>query len=111
MKILYRSRKIQKTCTQKAVMVREYGPQVAEVLGRRLAELEAADTLADMAHFPAVRFHELSGKRKGQFAVDLRHPLRLVFGPASQPVPRRADGGMDTHRVTEILELEIVDYH
>jgi proteic killer suppression protein len=53
----------------------------------------------------------LTQDRKGQLAVDLVHPRRLVFEPANDPVPAKADGGVDWSKVTEIVILEVVDYH
>lgn len=47
----------------------------------------------------------------GQLAVDLKHPQRLIFQPDDDPVPRKADGGLDWSLVTRVMILEIVDYH
>ena len=74
-------------------------------------ELRAADTLADISTLPPARCHQLSGDRAGQFAVDVRHPFRLIFEPAHDPVPRKEDGGIDLTRVTAIRILEVTDYH
>ena len=57
------------------------------------------------------RRHLLSSGRRGQYAVDLVHPYRLVFEPDHDPVPRTADGGIDIDRVTAITIMEVVDYH
>ena len=79
--------------------------------GQRMRELRAAHTLADMSHLPPARCHELKGDRKGQFSVDLQHPYRLLFVPANNPIPTKADGGLDWAGVTEIEIIEIVDTH
>ena len=50
---------------------------------------------------PPERRHELSGNRKGQFAVDLKHPQRLIFEPNHNPLPRRADGGLDLKKIMQ----------
>ena len=42
--------------------------------------------------------------------MDLKHPKRLIVKP-TEPVPRTPDGGIDVSRVTEILVVEVVDYH
>ena len=60
---------------------------------------------------PPARCHALTGNRSGQLSVDLEHPYRLLFIPAHDPVPTRADGGLDWRLVTEIEILEIVDTH
>ena len=78
---------------------------------RRLDEIRAADTLADLARLPAARCHELVGPRKGQLAVDLDGPYRLIFEPADFAVPRKPDGGLDWGQVTKIEIVGIGDYH
>jgi proteic killer suppression protein len=83
----------------------------AKKLRQRLAELQAATTLEDMRSLPAARCHELTGDRKGQLAVDLVHPRRLIFEPDQMPSPTKKDSGLDWSRVTEIIIAEIVDYH
>jgi proteic killer suppression protein len=64
-----------------------------------------------MRSIPAARCHELKQDRKGQLAVDLVHPQRLVFLPDHDPVPAKDDGGLDWTKVTQILVIEITDYH
>ncbi len=36
---------------------------------------------------------------------------RLVFVPDHDPIPTRADGGIDRTLVTKISITEVVDYH
>ncbi len=69
---------------------------------QRLSELSAAATLSDISFLPPPRLHELSGNRKGQFPVDLDHPYRLLFIPANEPIPMRADGGMNKDKIDQI---------
>ena len=56
-------------------------------------------------------WHELAGKRKGQFACSLRGLDRLVFLPANNPRPTKPDGGLDWAQITAVMNLEIIDYH
>jgi len=111
MDIYYRSRKLQKTCDSQPESNRVWGDQIAAVVRRRLKELAAAATLAEVSHLPPARCHQLVGNRAGQFAVDLKHPHRLVFEIAHDPVPRRPDGGIDLARVTAVVILAVEDYH
>ena len=76
-----------------------------------MAVLSSATCLADIPVNKPERCHELSGKRKGTYAVDLKHPYRLVFNPAQDPVPRKDDGGIDLHRVISIRSIGVEDYH
>ena len=111
MEILFRTRKMQRACSSDRQMVRTWGETAARKLKQRLAELQAAATLQDIRHLPAARCHELTQDRKGQLAVDLMHPFRLILEPADDPVPARADGSLDWARVTRIAILEVTDYH
>lgn len=74
-------------------------------------ELCAADSLADIQRIPPPRCHELTGDRDGQLSVDLKHPFRLIFVPANEPIPVKDDGGLDWNEVTEIEITEITDTH
>ena len=77
----------------------------------RLAVLSAAPTLSMVPTVAPNRRHQLYGNRVGQYAVDLVHPHRLVFTPNHDPIPVKADGGIDMEQVTAITVIEIVDYH
>ncbi|OKZ58234.1 MAG: plasmid maintenance system killer protein [Clostridiales bacterium 44_9] len=59
MKITYKTKTIEKVCTDVRTAERKHGSKMAEKISQRLDEIRAADT--------------------GQFAVDLVHPYRLVF--------------------------------
>ena len=111
MEIVFGSRKIEKLCNCAKDMRAKLGDRMAGVLQRRLAQLKAADTLAELAEVPGARCHELAGGRKGQLAVTLVEPKRLLFEPDHDPVPSKPDGGFDWARITRIRVVEIVDYH
>jgi proteic killer suppression protein len=64
-----------------------------------------------MEFFPQARLHPLKGNRKGQFALDVKHPKRLIITPNHDPLPELPDGGTDLERVTKVLVIEIEDYH
>ena len=100
-----------KTCNSMDKMIREFGAESAKKLGMRLQAIEAADCLADLFTLPQCRCHPLNGDRKGQFAVDLKHPFRLVFEPRHDPMPLADDGGIDLSRVTAVKVLAVEDYH
>ena len=92
-------------------MVREFGADSSKKLGMRLQAIEAAESLAHLFTLPQCRCHPLTGDRKGQFAVDLKHPFRLVFEPRHDPMPLADDGGIDLIRVTAVEVLAVEDYH
>lgn len=67
-------------------------------LHMRIDEIRAVDTVEEMIQFRIGRCHALKGNRKGQYAVDLEHPYRLVFTKHGNEI-----------EIAHILE--IVDYH
>lgn len=91
--------------------MREYGAENAKKIKQRMAVFMAASCLEEVPPHPPERRHELSGNRKGQFAVDLKHPQRLVFEPNHNPLPRKADGGLDLKKINAITIIEVEDYH
>ena len=91
-------------------LIRRHNAQRAKLIRRRLDDLYAAPNLQVMRRLPG-RCHELTGDRKGQLSIDLDGPYRLLFKPAHNPPPARADGGLDWERVTEIVLLGVEDTH
>lgn len=84
---------------------------MAKIIMMRMAVLTAARNLVLVPTTPPDRRHPLRGDREEQFAVDLVHPHRLVFKPSHEPLPSKADGGIDTEQVTAITILDVIDYH
>lgn len=111
MEILFKSRKLRKTMSSEALLVREYGKENAKMIMRRMLVLQAAECLTDVPRRPPDRCHALSGKRKGQYAVDVKHPHRIILEPANDPIPLLEDGSVDLERVTSIRILGVGDYH
>jgi len=111
MDILFKTAKLRKTLSSESLLVREFGKENARVIMRRMVILDAADCLADIPVKKPMRRHALSGKRKGQFAIDAKHPFRILLEPADDPVPVRDDGSIDLERVTSIRILGVEDYH
>lgn len=66
-----------------------------ELARQRLAELNAAPSLAAISPLRSVGLHKLKGDRKGYWAINVNGPWRIVF--------RFEDGNA--------YEVEIVDYH
>lgn len=93
MLIYFRTKKLQKVCSEQREMQKQLGQGMARKLMQRMAELKAAETLSDISHLPPPRCHELTGNRAGQFSVDLEQPYRLLFIPADDPIPYREDKG------------------
>ena len=98
MDITYKNKKIEKVCTEVKAAERTFGREMADKIHHRIDEIVAADTVEMMIQFHIGRCHPLTQNRKGQYAVDLIHPYRLVF---------EKNGG--EIQIAKILE--IVDYH
>jgi proteic killer suppression protein len=111
MEIAFGTGKLAKLCNSEKEMRARLGPRNAKLLQQRLAEIEAVETLEDLGKLPGARCHELKSDRKGQLAVDLVHPKRLIFKPNHNPLPTKPDGGLDRQKVTRLMIVEIVDYH
>ena len=109
MQIKYTSTKLGKTLTEDKIMVRIYGAECAAKIKRRIMDLGAADNLLMLP--PTARCQPLEGDRKGQFAVDLKHPYRLIFEPLGDDLPLKEDGSLELEKVTGVIILDIVDYH
>lgn len=111
MNVAFSSRKLKRQLEDEKEMKKAYG-HVMPALKRRLDLLVAASCLADVPNTPPPRRHELSGKRwAGHFAVDLSGNWRMIFKPDHDPVPLRADGGIDLAAVTAVVIVVIEDYH
>lgn len=98
MDITYKNKKIEKVCTDAKTAERTYVREMAEKIHQRIDEITAADNVEMMIQFHIGRCHPLSQNRKGQYAVDLVHPFRLVFEKNGEKI-----------QIANILE--IVDYH
>lgn len=111
MEISFASTKLEKECNQEKLLIRKYGPEQAKLIRRRLDEIRAADSLETLGKLPQARCHELKADRAGQISVDLKHPYRLLFEPAHEPVPRKPASGLDWAKVTAVRILEVEDTH
>jgi proteic killer suppression protein len=111
MEITFRNKKLQRTCSEEKEANKAYGKKRARKLMQRLMELRAFENLSEVPHQPPLRRHELSGKLKGTYAINLDHPYRLLFVPYHDPLPELKGGGIDLGKVTLIQITSIVDYH
>ena len=71
---------------------------MSEKIQMRIDQIKAADTVEEMVQYHIGRCHALINNRKGQYAVDLVHPYRLIFEKNGNVI-----------QVAHIME--IVDYH
>ena len=98
MQIDYKNKNIKNVCTNASKAKKLYGEEMAAKIQQRIDEIRAAASVKEMMQYKIGRCHKLTNNRKGQYAVDLVHPRRLVFEE------KKVDG--DT-----VIIIEIVDYH
>ena len=98
LEISYSSSTLRKVCEDAEVATKRYGAKMAAKIQQRIEEIRAALSVEMLIQFHIGRCHPLIGDRKGQYAMDLTHPYRLVF-------EKRDD------RLVAVEILEIVDYH
>lgn len=111
MDIAFRNKTLKKVFNSEKELKKKFGAEKARLIMRRMAVLRASPVLAEVPYTKPERRHELSGKHSGQFAVDLKHPYRLIFKPNHEPLPRKDDGGIDLTQITAIKILGVEDYH
>jgi proteic killer suppression protein len=78
-------------------------------LKRRLDDIAAAQNMAILKKVPG-RLHPLLANRKGQWAMDLDHPLRLIMEPLADSLTKK-DGRLDLSKITAVRILDVEDYH
>jgi proteic killer suppression protein len=74
---------------------RKLGPDVQRIAQRKLAMLDAAESLHDLKIPPGNRLEKLSGDREGQYSIRITDQWRICF--------RWEEGLVD--------DVEITDYH
>lgn len=110
MDIVFKTKRLEKQCNSIRAGTRVWGADGARRIRRRLDDLRAAENLEVMRRLPG-RCHELKAERAGILSLDLRHPNRLLFEPADEPVPVKPDGGLDWTGVTTVRILGVEDTH
>lgn len=111
MNIAFRDRKLLKIFSSHKRLVQAYGQRMAKVIETRMDTLQTAACLDLVPIEPPNRRHQLTGDRHEQFSVDLVHPMRLLFIPDHNPIPRKDDGGVDLTQVTAVAIIEVADTH
>ena len=105
MEISFRTPRHKKLCENYSKLKGKFGSLQAEFIMTRITEFMAAESLYDIYCIPQTRLHKLEQNRKGQWAVDIKHPYRMIL----QPLNGNASN-LKTITSIEILEIYI-DYH
>jgi len=111
MDITFKTSKLKKIFNSEKELLRHYGVDNSKRIMLRMQVLFAAPNLSEVPKEKPERCHDLQGNKKGQIAVDLNHPFRLVFCPNHNPLPLTEEGNLDETKVTCIKILAVEDYH
>lgn len=99
MEIKYKNKKIKKICTDASIAEKEYGQEIACKIQIRIDQISSSPNVELLVQSKMGRCHLLKGNRKNQYAMDLKHPYRLIFT-------------VDKEFEIQIAEIkEIIDYH
>ena len=114
MKIIYANKKIKQQCTNIKEAVKLFGgdKQLAVSLLGRINAIEQAEVIKDIIAMPQFHFHNLQGKRKGLFAIDVkgrRDKWRIILCPLDEAgerfVPCYIDQIAEIVKIVEIAEV------
>jgi proteic killer suppression protein len=111
MELNFKSRTLQRACSEKRESDRLWGAECARIVRRRLVQLAAAETLAVIRTLHAAKLRALSGSRDGQYAVDALPPACVILEPWHDPVPTLPDGRLDTAKITAVRILAVEHSH
>ena len=104
MEISFKDKKLKKTCEDQTSLRLKYGNLQSEAIIQRINELLSAENLFDISKLPHARLHSLKGGLKNCYAVDIKHPYRIIITYLNGD-PK------DLKSITQIMIKEIIDYH
>ena len=104
MEIEFKSKKLRKTCENYINLCKKGSDKKAKKIVQRINELIAASSLFDISMIPNARLHPLKQNRKGQLAVDIDHPYRMILEPVNGDI-------QDYQTIAKVIIIEFIDYH
>lgn len=79
MEVRFKTNKLQKQYENSKEAIKAYGFDVAKKYIQRVGILKSAKSFDDLSKIPQLRFHPLTGDRKGEFAISLTGFYRLII--------------------------------
>lgn len=104
MQLAFETRELRTICENEVQAVRELGPEVAQSLKRRLADLDAATSIEDIL---VGNPRTLDAEHSHCMAIDLCNGYFVVFCPNHATNPVTATGVPDWKRTSRIRLLRI----
>ncbi|MCX7050082.1 MAG: killer suppression protein [Candidatus Sumerlaeota bacterium] len=111
MDILFANNRLKKACNIFQKAVKEWGNTRAGKIYERLKTLRAADCLEDVRNTPG-DCHEYKHRKDYCMSMDLDGGWRLLFIPATEPIPTLPDGSsLNWSNVTTVMIVSVEDPH
>ena len=79
MELEFKTNKLKKQYENHSEAIKAYGPQVGKKYIMRINTLKSAKSFDDLYKIPTLKFHPLTGNRKGEFAISLTGYWRLII--------------------------------
>ncbi len=79
MEVRFKTNKLQKQYENSKDAIKAYGLDVAKKYIQRVGILKSAKSFDDLSKIPQLKFHPLTGDRKGEFAISLTGFYRLII--------------------------------
>lgn len=98
LQVEYKNKQIAKICTNIHEAEKKHGREMAEKVHLRIKQILATPSVEILIQYRIGRCHQLKGRRKEQYAMDLVHPHRLIFEKKG-------------NEIQIACIMEIVDYH
>ena len=107
--IIYKNKKLKTLCENNKKAIKKYGSISARKLVLRLNQLNAAENLEIIVQKRIGRCHLLKGNYEGKYAMDLKHPYRLIFQPTIEE--DSCTGEAELSQIEKVEIMEVTDYH
>jgi hypothetical protein len=108
LELAFDSKSLRTLCESEAIATRQLGPEVAEAVKHRLADLRAATSVKDLV---AGRLHKLDGTDSRYMVVDLCNDYQMIFCANHPKNPMTKSGELDWAKICRIKILRIERVH
>lgn len=107
--ILFFDESLAQACYNERAGIRRWGKDRAAVIRRRITQIMAAPSLADLDRMGPLSLQP--GPGSDQVHIDASAPQRIVLLPHHDPMPRHGDGQLVYADVTHVCILDICELH
>jgi proteic killer suppression protein len=108
----YKTKKLERVCTSLKEARKAHGVEMAKVIMQRIQELKMFDNVDQLLDNKIGGCHPLLGNRKGEYAMDLRGPYRLIFKERTNEKLSEEDvREVDENFLVLVCIMNIEDYH